>query len=76
MKKRFKYLVILLALVIATVNYIFNLSKDKQCISSMALKNIEALASGEGSIIVICIGRGEVTCPDGTKVDSYVVNVR
>lgn len=46
-----------------------NVFTKKEAINSLALENIEALASGEDSNKYSCLGDGDVTCPrTGEKV--------
>ena len=50
--------------------------KNKQCLSELALVNVEALATGEGDVPTSCYGSGNVDCPISDSKVSYVMNGR
>ena len=52
------------------------LPNDKQCLSELALVNVEALATGEGDVPTSCYGSGNVDCPISDSKVSYVMNGR
>ena len=49
---------------------------NKQCLSELALVNVEALATGEGDVPTSCYGSGNVDCPISDSKVSYVMNGR
>ncbi len=63
-----KILFMVLPLVVAIISFQFNGEKK----DFLMLKNIEALASGEGNVTISCFGNGSVDCPD-SYVKVYLV---
>ena len=51
-------------------------TNNKQCLSELALVNVEALATGEGDVPTSCYGSGNVDCPISDSKVSYVMNGR
>lgn len=56
---------------------IWNSSKKEPLtdLDILSIQNVEALAAGEELGDYACWGRGEVDCPNGTKVKYYANNL-
>lgn len=73
MKNKIKMVVISLCAVSAITAFCSQKSSDKQ-MDDLLLKNVEALAWGEGGGYTKCLGLGDVDCPfSKTKVE-YVMS--
>lgn len=73
MKNKIKIVVISLCAVSAITAFCSQKSSDKQ-MDDLLLKNVEALAWGEGGGYSHCLGLGDVDCPfSKTKVE-YVMS--
>lgn len=60
MKKKFLFMGLFLVVMGATA---FCFNSKSEGLEGLMLENIEALAAGEGSSLVHCIGTGSVDCP-------------
>lgn len=72
MKKKIKVAVICLCAVVAIIT-LSSQKRGKQ-MDDLLLKNIEALALGEGGGLSRCFGLGDVDCPFSTTKVEYVMS--
>lgn len=47
--------------------------KSQSRVDDLMLSNVEALAAGEGTVPIYCLGVGSVDCPMGGKVRKVVI---
>lgn len=74
MKNKIKMVVISLCAVSAITAFCSQKSSDKQ-MDDLLLKNVEALAWGEGGGYTTCFGVGSVDCPTTQHKVEYVMSV-
>ncbi|MBQ8521616.1 MAG: hypothetical protein IJ456_09660 [Bacteroides sp.] len=52
----------------------FQTHQSEEPLDEFLLMNVEALATPEHDYVPDCWGTGDVTCPDGVKVETYTPN--
>lgn len=65
--------VVIFGLLIASVVISFRSFKSQKKMDGLMLSNVEALAAGEETVPLRCMGTGTVDCPLGGKVRRVVI---
>lgn len=53
----------------------FQANQSEEPLDEFLLMNVEALATPEYDYRLNCRGTGDVTCPNGVKVETYIPNL-